>query len=46
VGLLRVAGLNVYDVLRHPRMLVTKAAVVAIEARLADAPSSAGEVAE
>ncbi len=34
VSVLRVAGLNVYDVLRHPKLLVTKAAVVAIEERL------------
>ena len=46
VGLLRVAGLNVYDVLRHPKMLVTKAAVAAIETRLADGPPRAGEAAE
>jgi large subunit ribosomal protein L4 len=46
VGLVRVAGLNVYDVLRHPRMLVTKTAVAAIEARLADAASNSGEDAE
>ena len=29
-----VGGLNVYDVLRHPKLLVTQAAVAAIEARL------------
>ena len=34
VGVLRVAGLNVYDVLRHPRLLVTRAALAAIEDRL------------
>jgi len=34
VGVVRVAGLNVYDVLRHERLLVTKAAVAGIEARL------------
>ena len=34
VGVLRVAGLNVYDVLRHPRLLLTRAALVAIEERL------------
>jgi len=33
-GVLRVAGLNVYDVLRHDKLLLTKAAVAAIEARL------------
>ncbi|MDH3211622.1 MAG: 50S ribosomal protein L4 [Myxococcales bacterium] len=36
VGVLRVAGLNVYDVLRHPRLLVTRAALAAIEERLGD----------
>lgn len=34
VGVLRAAGLNVYDVLRYPRLLMTKAAVAAVEARL------------
>jgi len=34
VGVLRVAGLNVYDVLRHPRLLVTRAALAAIDDRL------------
>jgi large subunit ribosomal protein L4 len=34
VGVLRVAGLNVYDVLRHPKLLVTRAALAAIEGRL------------
>jgi large subunit ribosomal protein L4 len=38
VGVIRVAGLNVYDVLRHSRLLVTKAAVAAIEQRLASTP--------
>ena len=38
VKVLRVAGLNVFDVLRYPRLLLTKAAVAAIEARLGDAP--------
>ena len=33
---LRVAGLNVYDVLRYPKLVLTKAAVAAIEARLGD----------
>jgi large subunit ribosomal protein L4 len=37
VTVLRVAGLNVYDVLRHPRLLLTKAAVSAIQERLAEA---------
>jgi large subunit ribosomal protein L4 len=34
VAVLRVAGLNVYDVLRHEQLLVTRAAVATIEARL------------
>jgi large subunit ribosomal protein L4 len=37
VGVLRVAGLNVYDVLRHEKLLVTRSAVASIEARLAGA---------
>lgn len=32
---LRAAGLNVYDVLQHPRLLATRSAVDAIQARLA-----------
>jgi len=35
VGVLRVAGLNVYDVLRHEKLVVTRAALAGIEARLA-----------
>jgi large subunit ribosomal protein L4 len=34
VSVLRVAGLNVYDVLRHPRLLITRAALGAVEERL------------
>jgi large subunit ribosomal protein L4 len=41
VKVLRVAGLNVFDVLRHPQLLLTRAAVAAIEARLGDAPKEA-----
>lgn len=43
VQVLRVAGLNVYDVLRHPKLVLTKAAVGAIEARLGDAEPEASE---
>lgn len=43
VGVLRVAGLNVYDVLRHPKLLLTRGAVSAIEARLGDGPAEAEE---
>jgi large subunit ribosomal protein L4 len=38
VSVLRVAGLNVYDVLRHQRLLLTRAAVAAIAARLEEKP--------
>jgi large subunit ribosomal protein L4 len=34
VGLVRTEGLNVYDVLRHGKLLITKAALEALEARL------------
>jgi large subunit ribosomal protein L4 len=37
VSVLRVAGLNVYDVLRHEKLVLTKAAVAAVESRLGDA---------
>ncbi|HEY5656264.1 MAG TPA: 50S ribosomal protein L4, partial [Myxococcota bacterium] len=36
VGVLRVAGLNVYDVLRFPKLLVTRSALDAIEQRLSE----------
>jgi large subunit ribosomal protein L4 len=36
VGLLRAEGLNVYDVLRHDKLLITRAAMEAVVARLAD----------
>jgi large subunit ribosomal protein L4 len=39
VKVLRVAGLNVYDVLRYKRLLVTRDALDAIHARLGDAPA-------
>jgi large subunit ribosomal protein L4 len=41
VKVLRVAGLNVFDVLRYPKLLLTKAALEAIETRLGDAPKEA-----
>jgi large subunit ribosomal protein L4 len=34
VSVLRVAGLNVYDVLRHPKLVITRTALSAIEERL------------
>jgi large subunit ribosomal protein L4 len=42
VGVLRAEGLNVYDVLRHPQLLLTRAALAAVETRLAtSAPEAA-----
>jgi len=41
VGLVRVEGLNVYDVLRHPKVLITRAAVDALHERLG-APVAGG----
>ncbi len=41
VGLVRVEGLNVYDVLRHPKVLITRAAVEALHERLG-APVAGG----
>ena len=41
VGLVRAEGLNVYDVLRHPKLLLTRAAVASLEARLAPGRSGA-----
>jgi large subunit ribosomal protein L4 len=43
IGVLRVEGLNVYDVLQHSKLVLTRAAVAAIEARLATTTSKAGE---
>lgn len=37
VGVVRAEGLNVYDVLRHGKLLFTKAAVAVVEARLGGA---------
>jgi large subunit ribosomal protein L4 len=37
VGVIRAEGLNVYDVLRHERLLMTRAALDAVTKRLADA---------
>ena len=34
VGLVRAEGLNVYDILRHPKVLMTRAALEAIQSRL------------
>jgi large subunit ribosomal protein L4 len=43
VSVLRVAGLNVYDVLRHRKLLLTKAAVDAIGERLRSEPAEAAK---
>jgi ribosomal protein L4 len=37
VSVIRAEGLNVYDVLRHSRLLLTSAALEKVEARLGDA---------
>jgi large subunit ribosomal protein L4 len=39
VTVIRVAGLNTYDVLRHPKLLTSRAGVAAIQARLAGSKS-------
>jgi len=36
VGVIRVEGLNVYDVLRHTKLVLTRAAVAALEQRLSE----------
>lgn len=41
VGLVRAAGLNVYDVLRHPKIVITRAALDAVQARLGGASQEA-----
>ena len=41
VGLVRVEGLNVYDVLRHPRILITRAALASLETLLGPGRSGA-----
>jgi large subunit ribosomal protein L4 len=43
VSVLRVAGLNVYDVLRHRKLLLTRAAVDAIGERLRGEPAEAAK---
>ena len=40
VSVIRVAGLNVFDVLRHPKLLITKDAIEAIVARLGEGPGA------
>jgi large subunit ribosomal protein L4 len=46
VSTIRVAGLNVYDVLRHEKLLLTKDAVAALDRRLGTGSESAGEGSE
>ncbi len=41
VTVLQAAGLNVYDVLRHSKLVLTRAAVEAVERRLGDAGGEA-----
>lgn len=43
VNVIRVAGLNTYDVLRHSKLLTSRAAVIAIQARLAGAKGDGEE---
>ncbi len=42
VGLVRAEGLNVYDVLRHPRLLMTRSALAAVQTRLGAAGAEEG----
>ncbi len=39
VSVLRAEGLNTYDVLRHQKLLMTRGAVEAVQARLGGAPA-------
>jgi large subunit ribosomal protein L4 len=41
VGVIQAGGLNVYDVLRHDALVLTQAAIAAIEARLGDGEKEA-----
>ncbi|MFA5949986.1 MAG: 50S ribosomal protein L4 [Hyphomicrobium sp.] len=43
IDVLPVAGLNVYDILRREKLVLTKAAIEAIDARFADVKAQAGE---
>ena len=43
IDVLPVQGINVYDILRRDTLVLTKAAVDALEARFAPAPSSADQ---
>lgn len=43
VSVVRSEGVNVYDLLRHKNLLITKDAVESLQARLASAPSRDGD---
>ena len=43
VGVIRAAGLNVYDILRSQKLVMTKDAVALVEARLRGAKDESGE---
>ncbi|MHA7836283.1 MAG: 50S ribosomal protein L4 [bacterium] len=43
VGVVRAEGLNVYDILRHRNLLLTKAAVARLETRLSAPARREGE---
>jgi large subunit ribosomal protein L4 len=43
VTVIRSEGLNVYDVLRHQRLLITQPALAALQTRLDRAGKAAGE---
>ena len=43
VSVVRVAGINVYDLLRHKNLLITKAAIESLQARLAGATETEGD---
>jgi large subunit ribosomal protein L4 len=45
VGVIRVEGLNVYDVLRHNRLVLTRTAVEALERRLSEESRKAAKAA-
>ena len=45
VGVIRAEGLNVYDVLRNKKLVMTKDAVALVEARLKVETTASGEAA-
>jgi large subunit ribosomal protein L4 len=45
VALLPVAGINVYDIMRSDKLVLTTAAIKAIEARLGEAHANSGDAA-